>query len=66
MGYFKKMNLSIKAYSCLEVKFGTQLKTSNKDNKNEIIARHCDNLSILDKTEKVMPKFSKNNYVEKI
>lgn len=66
MGYFKKINLSIKEYSRLEVRFGTQLKTNNKDNKKEITARHCGNLSILDKTEKVMTKFSKNNYVEKI
>lgn len=66
MGYFKKINLSIKEYSCLEVRFGTQLKTNNKGNKKEITARHCGNLSILDKTEKVMTKFSKNNYVEKI
>ena len=35
MGPFKIMNLEIKEYSCLEVRFGTKLKTHNEEEKEK-------------------------------
>ena len=64
MGPFKIMNLEIKEYSSLEVRFGTKLKTNNEEEKEKSVPDFGVIFPYL--TRGLMPQISGNIYVSKI
>ena len=64
MGPFKIMNLEIKEYSSLEVRFGTKLKTNNEEEKEKSLPDFGVIFPYL--TRGLMPQISGNSYVSKI